>query len=119
MYCLNAISEQTSRMDEQSQLEVVQRIISTMRTTTKGGLIPGADGNRRKLTDPEVRLVNEMTPEVLKLLNRLEKVLGKNPRVSSDRQAWMKTERRCCRVLVVERVSDESSCGVVIRCTCT
>lgn len=81
---LNAIAEATEELDEQSQLEVVQHLIRTMRTTTKGGLIPGADGNRRKLSNSEVRLVNEMTPQVLQVLNRLEKSLGKNPRVRAS-----------------------------------
>lgn len=81
---LNAIAEAAEELDEQSQLEVVQHLIRTMRTTTKGGLIPGADGNRRKLSSSEVRLVNEMTPQVLQVLNRLEKSLGKNPRVRAS-----------------------------------
>lgn len=73
MHRLTFISQHSPGIDDRAALDLVHKIIVTMRTSTKGGMVPGADGSRRPLTPSEHKLVVQMAPEVIKLLNRLEK----------------------------------------------
>ena len=78
---LKYLVEHIPKADPTSQLEVMEKVLWTLRYATAGKLIPGADGGRRQLTQEQVRLVNSITPEAMKMLNKMEKDMGHEPKV--------------------------------------
>ncbi|TFJ80808.1 hypothetical protein NSK_007985 [Nannochloropsis salina CCMP1776] len=47
LHCLSLLTEHaSSRLDPASQLDVIERLLITLRSATDGGLMPGADGRK-------------------------------------------------------------------------
>lgn len=47
-----------------AQLDLIERVLVTLRAATEGGLMPGADGRKRHMSETQLRLVAVVQPEV-------------------------------------------------------
>ena len=43
---------------------MIERLLVALRAATEGGLMPGADGRKRSMSDSQLRLVAAVQPEV-------------------------------------------------------
>jgi hypothetical protein len=51
-------------LDPSAQLDLIERLLVALRAATEGGLMPGADGRKRSMSDSQLRLVAAVQPEV-------------------------------------------------------
>lgn len=51
-------------LDPSAQLDLIERLLVALRAATEGGLMPGADGRKRSMSEPQLRLVAAVQPEV-------------------------------------------------------
>jgi len=59
----------------------MERLMWTLRYATAGKLLPGADGGQRQLSSQQRKLLSTITPQAMKMLDKMEKDMRDEPKV--------------------------------------